>query len=201
MRGWGGKGSGHHSCRGEEGEKLEQEEEEAAGLGFVERQVVGEGVVGMKPLEPQEVLLCPHSITPPPACSYLEDLELQEYQPSSSQPGSFPFSQGPQTQFFQHPQPQFPYLHPFPLSSSLTPPLPEDPLFALSCGPGGGSSQGYFPGPPSGPVLLQPPAGNVGESGLEEKMKSSSTNAWKRSVSHFSSTHRTESIMRRKAAS
>uniref|UniRef100_A0A4W2DNC4 NOBOX oosis homeobox n=1 Tax=Bos indicus x Bos taurus TaxID=30522 RepID=A0A4W2DNC4_BOBOX len=102
------------------------------------------------------------SITPPPACSYLEDLELQEYQPSSSQPGSFPFSQGPQTQFFQHPQPQFPYLHPFPLPSSLTPPLPEDPLFALSCGPGGGSSQGYFPGPPSGPVLLQPPAGNVG---------------------------------------
>ena len=43
MRGWGGKGSGHHSCRGEEGEKLEQEEEEAAGLGIVERQVAGEG--------------------------------------------------------------------------------------------------------------------------------------------------------------
>ena len=129
----------------------------------------GKGVVGMKPLEPQEVLLCPHSITPPPACSYLEDLEPQEYQSSSSQPGPFPFSQAPQTQFFQHPQPQFPYLHPFPLPSSLTPPLPEDPLFALSCGPSGGSSQGYFPGPPSGPILLQPPAGNVGESGLEEK--------------------------------
>ncbi|KAI4570768.1 hypothetical protein MJT46_006285 [Ovis ammon polii x Ovis aries] len=47
-------------------------------------------------------------------------------------------------------------------TSSLTPPLPEDPLFALSSGPGGGSSQGYFPGPPSGPVLLQPLAGNVG---------------------------------------
>ncbi|KAM9698216.1 homeobox protein NOBOX [Dama dama] len=110
------------------------------------------------------------SITPPPACSYLEDLEPQEYQPSSSsQPGLCPFSQTPQTQFFQHPQPQFPYLHPFPLPSSLTPPLPEDPLFALSCGPGGGSSQGYCPGPPSGPVLLQPPAGNMGESGLEEK--------------------------------
>ncbi|XP_068828544.1 homeobox protein NOBOX [Capricornis sumatraensis] len=102
------------------------------------------------------------SITPPPACSYLEDLETQEYQPSSSQPGPFSFSQAPQTQFFQHPQPQFPYLHPFPLPSSLTPPLPEDPLFALSSGPGGGSSQGYFPGPPSGPVLLQPLAGNVG---------------------------------------
>ncbi|XP_055447185.1 homeobox protein NOBOX [Bubalus kerabau] len=102
------------------------------------------------------------SITPPPACSYLEDLEPQEYQSSSSQPGPFPFSQAPQTQFFQHPQPQFPYLHPFPLPSSLTPPLPEDPLFALSCGPSGGSSQGYFPGPPSGPILLQPPAGNVG---------------------------------------
>ncbi|KAJ1063383.1 hypothetical protein K5549_017754, partial [Capra hircus] len=102
------------------------------------------------------------SITPPPACSYLEDLETQEYQPSSSQPGPFSFSQAPQTQFFQPPQPQFPYLHPFPLPSSLTPPLPEDPLFALSSGPGGGSSQGYFPGPPSGPVLLQPLAGNVG---------------------------------------
>ena len=121
----------------------------------------------MKPMEPQEVL-CPHSITPPPACSYLEDLEPQEYQPSS-QPGPCPFSQTPQSQFFQHPQPQFPYLHPFPLPSSLTPPLPEDPLFALSCDPGGGSSQGYCPGPPSGPVLLQPPAGNMGESGLEEK--------------------------------
>uniref|UniRef100_A0A8C6CR70 NOBOX oosis homeobox n=1 Tax=Moschus moschiferus TaxID=68415 RepID=A0A8C6CR70_MOSMO len=102
------------------------------------------------------------SITPPAACSFLEDLEPQECQPSSSQPGPFPFSQAPQTQFFQHPQPQFPCLHPFPLPSSLTPPLPEDPLFALSCGPGGGSSQGYFPGPPSGPVLLQPPAGSVG---------------------------------------
>ncbi|XP_023984425.1 homeobox protein NOBOX [Physeter macrocephalus] len=103
------------------------------------------------------------SVTPPPACSYLEELEPQEYQPSS-QPGPFPFSQAPQTQLFQHPQPQFPYLHPFPfhMPSSLTPPLLEDSLSTLSYGPSGGTSQGYFAGPPSGQILLQPPAGNVG---------------------------------------
>ncbi|XP_057588508.1 homeobox protein NOBOX [Hippopotamus amphibius kiboko] len=103
------------------------------------------------------------SITPPPTCSYLEELEPQDYQPSS-QPGLFQFSQAPQTQLFQHPQPQFPYLHPFPfhMPSSLTPPLPEDSLFTLSCGPSGGTSPGYFPGPASGQNLLQPPAGNVG---------------------------------------
>ncbi|XP_059875797.1 homeobox protein NOBOX [Delphinus delphis] len=103
------------------------------------------------------------SVTPPPACSYLEELEPQEYQPSS-QPGPFQFSQAPQSQLFQHPQPQFPYLHPFPfhMPSSLTPPLLEDSLSALSYGPSGGTSQGYFPGPPSGQILLQPPAGNMG---------------------------------------
>ncbi|XP_058930782.1 homeobox protein NOBOX [Kogia breviceps] len=103
------------------------------------------------------------SVTPPPSCSYLEELEPQEYQPSSQQ-GPFHFSQAPQTQLFQHPQPQFPYLHPFPfpMPSSLTPPLLEDSLSALSYGPSGGTSQGYFTGPPSGQILLQPPAGNVG---------------------------------------
>ncbi|XP_059963736.1 homeobox protein NOBOX [Mesoplodon densirostris] len=103
------------------------------------------------------------SITPPTACSYLEELEPQEYQPSS-QPGPFQFSQAPQSQLFQHPQPQFPYLHPFPfpMPSSLTPPLLEDSLSTLSYGPSGGTSQGYFPGPPSGQSLLQPPAGNMG---------------------------------------
>ncbi|XP_059788590.1 homeobox protein NOBOX [Balaenoptera ricei] len=103
------------------------------------------------------------SVTPPPSCSYLEELEPQEYQPGS-QPGPFQFSQAPQTQLFQHPQPQFPYLHPFPfhMPSSLTPPLLEDSLSTLSYGPSGGTSQGYFPGPPSGQILLQPPAGNMG---------------------------------------
>ncbi|XP_024613836.1 homeobox protein NOBOX [Neophocaena asiaeorientalis asiaeorientalis] len=97
------------------------------------------------------------------SCSYLEELEPQEYQPSS-QPGPFQFSQASQSQLFQHPQPQFPYLHPFPfhMPSSLTPPLLEDSLSALSYGPSGGTSQGYFPGPPSGQILLQPPAGNMG---------------------------------------
>ncbi|KAF5914432.1 hypothetical protein HPG69_016382 [Diceros bicornis minor] len=94
------------------------------------------------------------SVTPPPTCSYLEELEPQDYQ-QSNQPGPF--------QFPQAPQPQFSYLHPFPfhVPSSLTPPLPEDSLFTLPYGPNGGTSQGYFPGPPSGQILLQPPAGNM----------------------------------------
>ncbi|KAF6276160.1 NOBOX oogenesis homeobox [Rhinolophus ferrumequinum] len=103
------------------------------------------------------------SVTPPPTCAYLEELEPQEYQ-AGNQPGLFQFSQAPQSQLFQHPQPQFSYLHPFPfpMPSSLTPPLPEDSLFPLSYGPSGGTSQGYFPGPPSGQILLQPPVGNMG---------------------------------------
>lgn len=115
---------------------------------------------------------CPHSVASPPTCSYLEELEPQEFQPSA-QPGLFPFSQAPQDQLFLHPQPQFSHLHPFPpfsLPSALTPPLPEDPLFPMPYGPSGGAAQGYFPGPPSGQILLQPPAANAGELGLEEKV-------------------------------
>ncbi|KAM8812018.1 homeobox protein NOBOX [Rhynchonycteris naso] len=99
------------------------------------------------------------SVTPPPNCSYLEELEVQNYQPST-QPGLFQASQGPQSQLFQHPQPQFPYLHPFPAPSSLPllPPLPEDTFFSLPYSPNGGTSRGYFPAPPAGQVLLQPPA-------------------------------------------
>ncbi|CAK6434463.1 unnamed protein product [Pipistrellus nathusii] len=102
-------------------------------------------------------------VTPPPTCSYLEELEPQDYQ-LSSQPGLFQVPQAPQTQLFQQPQPQFSYLHPFPFSapSSLTPPLPEDAFFPPPYGPGGGASQGYFPAPPAGQVLLQPPAGSMG---------------------------------------
>ncbi|XP_072621044.1 homeobox protein NOBOX [Vulpes vulpes] len=103
------------------------------------------------------------SVTPPPACSYLEELEPQDYQ-AGTQPGPFPFSQAPQGQLYQQPQAQFPFLHPFPLPTPhpLLPPLPEDPLFTSPFGPGVGLSQGYFPGPPSGQMVLQPPAGNVG---------------------------------------
>ncbi|XP_066110644.1 homeobox protein NOBOX [Saccopteryx bilineata] len=99
------------------------------------------------------------SVTPPPNCSYLEELEVQDYQPST-QPGLFQASQGPQNQLFQHPQPQFPYLHPFPTPSSLPllPPLPEDTFFSLPYGPNGGPSRGCFPAPPTGQVLPQPPA-------------------------------------------
>uniref|UniRef100_A0A8D2B8E2 NOBOX oosis homeobox n=1 Tax=Sciurus vulgaris TaxID=55149 RepID=A0A8D2B8E2_SCIVU len=99
----------------------------------------------------------------PPMCSYLEDLEAQDH-PQSSQPGPFQFSQAPQTPLFQAPQPQFSYLppFPFPMPSPLTFPPPEDPLFMFPCGPSGGVSQGYYPGPPSGQILLQPPAGNMG---------------------------------------
>ncbi|KAF6086451.1 NOBOX oogenesis homeobox [Phyllostomus discolor] len=99
------------------------------------------------------------SVTPPPTCSFLEELEPQDYHQGLSQ-----VSQVPQTQLFQTPQPQLPYLHPFtfPSPSSLTPPLLEDPFFPLPYGPGGGASQSYFPAPPGGQVLLQPPAGNLG---------------------------------------
>nr|XP_040147250.1 homeobox protein NOBOX [Ictidomys tridecemlineatus] len=103
------------------------------------------------------------SISSPPICSYLEDPEAQDY-PQSSQPGPFQFPQPPQTQLFQPPQAQFSYLppFPFPMPSSLTFPPLEDPLFMFPCGPSGGMSQGYYSGPPSGQILLQPPVGNVG---------------------------------------
>ncbi|KAF3819448.1 hypothetical protein GH733_013598 [Mirounga leonina] len=103
------------------------------------------------------------SVTPPSTCSYLEELEPQDYQPSP-QPGPFPFSQAPQSQLYQPPQPQFSYLHPFPFPTphSLMPPLLDDSLFTSPYGPSTGPSQGYFPGPPTGQMVLQPPAGNVG---------------------------------------
>nr|XP_025710540.1 homeobox protein NOBOX [Callorhinus ursinus] len=103
------------------------------------------------------------SVTPPSTCSYLEELEPQDYQ-QSPQPGPFPFSQAPQSQLYQPPQPQFSYLHafPFPTPHSLMPPLPDDSLFTSPYGPSAGPSQGYFSGPPSGQMVLQPPAGNVG---------------------------------------
>ncbi|XP_036886210.1 homeobox protein NOBOX [Sturnira hondurensis] len=99
------------------------------------------------------------SVTPPPTCSYLEELEPQDYPQGLSQ-----VSQAPPSQLFQTPPTQLPYLHPFafPSPSSLTPPLLEDPFFPLPYGPSGGASQGYFPAPPGGQVLLQPPAGNLG---------------------------------------
>uniref|UniRef100_A0A2K5DD73 Homeobox domain-containing protein n=1 Tax=Aotus nancymaae TaxID=37293 RepID=A0A2K5DD73_AOTNA len=91
------------------------------------------------------------SIALPPPCSYLEELEPQDYQ-ENNQPGPFQFSQAPQTPLFQPPQPQFPYLPSFPFSmpSSLTLPPPEDSLFTFPCGSSGGTSQGYCPGPPAG---------------------------------------------------
>ncbi|KAM5205788.1 homeobox protein NOBOX [Hipposideros larvatus] len=101
------------------------------------------------------------SVTPPPTCAYLEELEPQDYH-AGNQQGLFHLSQAPPSQLFQHPQPQLPYLPPFPVPSSLTPPLPEDSLFPLPYGPSGGAPQGYFPGPTSGQILLQPPAGNTG---------------------------------------
>ncbi|XP_073911271.1 homeobox protein NOBOX [Castor canadensis] len=105
------------------------------------------------------------SFTPPPTCSYLDDLEPQDYQPSS-QMGPFQFSQPPQSQLFQSPQSQFSYMSPFslpfPMPNSLTFPPPEDSLFSFPCGSSGGTSQGYCPGPPSGQILLQPPVGNMG---------------------------------------
>lgn len=112
----------------------------------------------------------PPSVTPPSLCSYLEELEPQEYQ-QSPPPGPPLFPQAPQPQLYQQPQPQYSYLHPFPFPTppSLIPPMPDDPLFSSPYGPSAGPSQGYFLGPPPGPMALQPPAGNVGESGLEEK--------------------------------
>uniref|UniRef100_A0A8C8YIR6 NOBOX oosis homeobox n=1 Tax=Prolemur simus TaxID=1328070 RepID=A0A8C8YIR6_PROSS len=103
------------------------------------------------------------SIDLPPLCSFLEELETQDSQ-QSNQLGPFPFSQPLHSQLFQPPQPQFPPLHafPFPVPSPLTLPPPEDTLFTFPCGPGGGTSQGYCPGPASGQMLLQPPAGNMG---------------------------------------
>uniref|UniRef100_A0A2K6GGJ4 NOBOX oosis homeobox n=1 Tax=Propithecus coquereli TaxID=379532 RepID=A0A2K6GGJ4_PROCO len=103
------------------------------------------------------------SIDLPPLCSFLEELEPQDSQ-QSNQPGPFPFSQPLHTQLFQPPKPQFPPLHTFPfhVPSPLTLPPPEDTLFTFPCGPGGGTSQGYCPGPPSGQMLLQQPAGNTG---------------------------------------
>ncbi|PNJ10041.1 LOW QUALITY PROTEIN: NOBOX isoform 2 [Pongo abelii] len=103
------------------------------------------------------------SITLPPPCSYLEELEPQDYQ-QSNQPGPFQFSQAPQPPLFQSPQPKFPYLPTFPFSmpSSLTLLPSEDSLFTFPCGPSGGTSQGYCPGASSGQILMQPPAGNMG---------------------------------------
>nr|XP_023395293.1 homeobox protein NOBOX [Loxodonta africana] len=103
------------------------------------------------------------SITSPPTCPYLEELEPQDHQPGH-QKGSFPFPPGPQPLLAQPPKPMLSYLHPFPFPtpSSLTPPPMEDTLFPGLYGPHGGSSQGCFPGPPSGQVLLQPPTGNMG---------------------------------------
>ncbi|XP_074235994.1 homeobox protein NOBOX isoform X2 [Saimiri boliviensis] len=103
------------------------------------------------------------SIALPPPCSYLEELEPQDYQ-QNNQPGPFQFSQAPQTPLFQAPQPQFPYLPSFPFSmpSSLMLPPPEDSLFTFPCGSSGGTSQGYCPGASSGQILMQTPAGNTG---------------------------------------
>ncbi|XP_048193696.1 homeobox protein NOBOX [Perognathus longimembris pacificus] len=105
------------------------------------------------------------SVTPPPSFSYLEDLEPLDYH-ASSQMGPFPFSQPPQSQLFQSPPSPFSYLPPFPLPfltpNSLTFPPLEDSLFSFPCGPSGGAPQGYFPGPPSGQILLPPPIGNTG---------------------------------------
>ncbi|KAK2096813.1 hypothetical protein P7K49_025847 [Saguinus oedipus] len=111
------------------------------------------------------------SIALPSPCSYLEELEPQDYQ-QNNQLGSFQFSQAPQTPLFQPPQPQFPYLPSFPFSmpSSLTLPPPEDSLFTFPCGSSGGTPQGYCPGTSSGQILMQPPAGNMSELGLGEKV-------------------------------
>ncbi|XP_013360017.1 PREDICTED: homeobox protein NOBOX [Chinchilla lanigera] len=98
------------------------------------------------------------SITPPATFSYLDDLESQDYQPG------YQFSQAPATQLCQGPQPQLPYLPPlpFPMPGSLSFPPPEDTLFSFPCGSAGGTSQSYCPGPPSGQILLQSPAGSMG---------------------------------------
>ncbi|KAM7121112.1 homeobox protein NOBOX [Molossus nigricans] len=102
------------------------------------------------------------SLTPPPTCSYLEELDPQDY-PLSNQPGLFQVSQAAQTPLFQPPQPPAPYLPPlsFPTPGALTLPLPEDAFFPLPFGPSAGTSQGYFPEPPVA-SLLRPPAGDLG---------------------------------------
>nr|KAF6469996.1 NOBOX oogenesis homeobox [Molossus molossus] len=102
------------------------------------------------------------SLTPPPTCSYLEELDPQDY-PLSNQPGLFQVSQAAQTPLFQPPQPPAPYLPPlsFPTPGALTLPLPEDAFFPLPFGPSAGTSQGYFPEPPAA-SLLRPPAGDLG---------------------------------------
>ncbi|XP_075413557.1 homeobox protein NOBOX [Tenrec ecaudatus] len=95
------------------------------------------------------------SITPPPTCSFSEGLEPQDRHPAPQQD---PLS------FLGPPQPLFSCLNPFPfpVPSSGTPPTLEDTFFSGPFGLPGGPSQGYFPGPPSGQVLLQPPAGSMG---------------------------------------
>ncbi|XP_007953926.1 homeobox protein NOBOX [Orycteropus afer afer] len=94
------------------------------------------------------------SIAPPSTCSYLEELE-----PGGHQQGPLAFAPAPQPV-----PPLLSYLHPFPgpVPSSLTPPPLEDTLFPRPYGPHGGPSQGCFPGPTSGQVLLQPPGGSMG---------------------------------------
>ncbi|KAM4874076.1 homeobox protein NOBOX [Thomomys bottae] len=110
----------------------------------------------------------PLSMTPPPTCSYLDDLEPQDYQ-ASNQMGPFQLSQPSLSQppLFQTPQSQFSYLSPFPFPfltpNSLAFPPPEDSLFSFPCGPSGGPAPSYFPGPSTGQILLPPPpVGNAG---------------------------------------
>lgn len=112
-----------------------------------------------------------NSITSPPTYSNLEDLGRQDYQ-ASSQMSSFQLYQAPQPPLFPSLQSQSPYLppFPFPIPSSLSFLPPEDSLFSFPFGFSGDSSQDYCPGPPPGQILLQPPAGNMGEFGLESKI-------------------------------
>ncbi|XP_006887335.1 PREDICTED: homeobox protein NOBOX [Elephantulus edwardii] len=98
------------------------------------------------------------SITPPPSCPYLEELD-----PQGHQRGAFPFPPAPQPPLSQPPQPLFPYLHPFASPSSLTPPALDDALFPGPYSVHGGPSQSFFLGPPTGQGLLQPPAGSTGQ--------------------------------------
>lgn len=131
-------------------------------------------VVGMKSLlhliKYSSIL---HSIASPPTYSNLEDLGSQDYQ-ASSQLGSFQLSQAPHLPLFPSLQSQFPYLPPFPypIPSSMPFLPPEDSLFSFPFGFSGDSSQDYCPGPPPGQILLQPPAENMGEFGLESKITS-----------------------------
>uniref|UniRef100_A0A8C2QLH1 NOBOX oogenesis homeobox n=1 Tax=Cricetulus griseus TaxID=10029 RepID=A0A8C2QLH1_CRIGR len=100
------------------------------------------------------------SITSSSACSTLEYLGPQDY-PASSQLGSFPFSQAPQTPLFPPFQSQFPYLPPFLLPTPSFLP-PEDSLFSFPFGLSGDSSQDYCPGLSPGQHWLQPHVGNMG---------------------------------------